>query len=40
MKVTAGNGPPDIEMSEEIRQRVSQRWAELGLDDLIPSHGV
>ena len=32
--------PPDIEMSEEIRQRVSQRWSELGLDDLIPSHGV
>ena len=32
--------PPDIEMSEEIQQRVSRRWSELGLDDLIPSHGI
>ncbi len=29
--------PPDIEMSPEIRERVSARWAELGLDDIIPS---
>ena len=29
--------PPDIEMSPEIRDRVSARWAELGLDDIIPS---
>ncbi len=28
--------PPDIEMSAEIRQQVSQRWAELGLSDIIP----
>ena len=28
--------PPDIEMSPEIRKRVSTRWAELGLDDIIP----
>ena len=28
--------PPDIEMSPEIRERVSARWTELGLDDLIP----
>ena len=28
--------PPDIEMSPEIRERVSARWAELGLDDIIP----
>ena len=27
--------PPDIEMSPEIRERVSARWAELGLDDII-----
>ena len=31
--------PPDIEMSPEIRDRVSARWAELGLDDIIPSRG-
>ena len=31
--------PPDIEMSPEIRERVSARWAELGLEDIIPSHG-
>ena len=29
--------PPDIEMSPEIRERVSARWAELGLDDIIPA---
>ena len=29
--------PPDIEMNPEIRERVSARWAELGLDDIIPS---
>ena len=29
--------PPDIEMSPEIRERVSARWGELGLDDIIPS---
>jgi 4-hydroxy-3-polyprenylbenzoate decarboxylase len=29
--------PPDIEMSPEIRERVSARWAELGMDDIIPS---
>ena len=29
--------PPDIEMSAEIRQRVTQRWPELGLDDIIPA---
>ena len=29
--------PPDIEMSPVIRDRVSARWAELGLDDIIPS---
>ena len=29
--------PPDIEMSPEIRDRVSARWVELGLDDIIPS---
>ena len=28
--------PPDIEMSAEIRQQVSQRWDELGLSDIIP----
>ncbi len=28
--------PPDIEMSAEVRQQVSQRWAELGLSDIIP----
>ena len=28
--------PPDIEMSPEVRERVSARWAELGLDDIIP----
>ena len=28
--------PPDIEMSSEIKDRVSARWAELGLDDIIP----
>lgn len=28
--------PPDIEMTPEIRDRVSQRWAELGLGDIIP----
>ena len=28
--------PPDIEMSAEIREQVSQRWSELGLDDIIP----
>ena len=28
--------PPDIDMSAEIRQQVSQRWAELGLSDIIP----
>ena len=28
--------PPDIEMTAEIRERVSQRWAELGLGDIIP----
>ena len=27
--------PPDIEMSPEIRARVSARWSELGLDDII-----
>ena len=32
--------PPDIEMSPEIRERVSARWAELGLDDIIPSRGA
>ena len=31
--------PPDIEMSREIRERVSARWAELGLDDIIPTPG-
>jgi len=31
--------PPDIEMSPEIRERVSARWAELGLDDIIPPLG-
>ena len=31
--------PPDIEMSPEIRERVSARWAELGLDDIIPTPG-
>ena len=29
--------PPDIEMSPEIRERVSARWAELGLDDIVPA---
>lgn len=29
--------PPDIEMSPEIRERVSARWSELGLEDIIPS---
>ena len=29
--------PPDIEMSPAIRQQVSRRWSELGLDDIIPS---
>ncbi len=28
--------PPDIEMSQEIRQQVSQRWEELGLGDIVP----
>ena len=28
--------PPDIEMSAEIREQVSQRWADLGLGDIIP----
>ena len=28
--------PPDIEMSAEIRQQVSQRWSELGLGDISP----
>ncbi len=28
--------PPDIEMSPEIRDQVSRRWAELGLSDIIP----
>ena len=28
--------PPDIEMNSEVRERVSQRWAELGLGDIIP----
>ena len=27
--------PPDIEMSPEIRERVSARWSELGLDGII-----
>ena len=31
--------PPDIEMTPEIRERVSGRWAELGLDDIIPTPG-
>ena len=31
--------PPDIEMSPEIRERVSARWAELGLDDITPTPG-
>ena len=31
--------PPDIEMSTEIRERVSRRWAELGLDDIITPAG-
>ena len=31
--------PPDIEMSPEIRERVSARWAELGLDDIISPLG-
>ena len=30
--------PPDIEMSAEIRDQVSKRWAELGLDDIVPWH--
>ena len=29
--------PPDIVMSPEIRERVSRRWAELGLDDIMPA---
>ena len=29
--------PPDIEMSPEIRERVSARWSELGLDSVIGS---
>ena len=29
--------PPDIEMSPDIRERVSARWTELGLDDIIPA---
>ena len=29
--------PPDIEMSREIRERVSARWSDLGLDDIIPT---
>ncbi|CAI7998260.1 Uncharacterized protein AF_0209 [Geodia barretti] len=29
--------PPDIEMSPDIRDRVTERWAELGLGDIIPS---
>ena len=28
--------PPDIEMSVEVRERVTRRWAELGLEDIIP----
>ena len=28
--------PPDIEMSAEIRERVSRRWDELGLSDIVP----
>ena len=31
--------PPDIEMNPEIRERVSARWAELGLDDIVPPPG-
>lgn len=31
--------PPDIEMSSEIRERVSARWAELGLDGIVPPPG-
>ena len=31
--------PPDIKMTPEIRERVSARWAELGLDDIIPTPG-
>ena len=31
--------PPDIEMSPEIRERVSARWSELGLNDIIPPLG-
>ena len=31
--------PPDIEMTPEIRERVSARWAELGLGDIIPPPG-
>ena len=29
--------PPDIEMTPEIQDRVSERWTELGLDDIIPA---
>ena len=31
--------PPDIEMSPEIRERVSARWSELGLDGIVPQAG-
>ena len=29
--------PPDIEMRADIREQVSRRWAELGLDDIVPN---
>lgn len=32
--------PPDIEMSSEVRERVSRRWSELELDDIIALPGV
>lgn len=32
--------PPDIEMSPDVQERVSRRWAELGLDDIIPSDRI
>ena len=31
--------PPDIEMSEDIRERVSRRWSELGLDEIVAPPG-
>ncbi len=31
--------PPDIEMSPDIRERVSARWSELGLSDVVPLGG-